>query len=273
MSDTSMALGGNLSSMSPDLDLASVQFRAFYAELTKARGIALKSSEADADAVAKTLSKQLVQLIELQTLEARRLGGKAGVDTEVHARFLKAALADEVMLNLDWAGRKAWRHELIETTLFRSSLAGDKVFDEIDQLLSAREPSQRGIARLCLYALSLGFQGRFRGEEGTEKIADYRRELFQFIYQRPPEMEGRDRVLTPQAYTSTLSHLAARRMPRLNRWGVLFLLALLVLLGISELLWLWQSWPVRELIDPTVAALSDVYLVAMGTAPAEGLLC
>ena len=227
------------------VDLASVQFRDFYDVLARAAQAATRLGDGEAKSAAEALSRQLCQLIELQTLEARRIGGKAGIEAEVQGRFLKAALADEVLLNTEWAGRTYWRHVLIEATLFKSSFAGDRVFDDMDQLLREREASRRNLGRLYLYLLSLGFQGRYRGLQ-QDKIAEYRRELFQFVYQRPADLQGRDRTLSEQAYASTLSHLTAARLPRFNRTGLIALLALLMLLGLSELLWLWLSWPVRS---------------------------
>jgi type VI secretion system protein ImpK len=231
------------------VDFPSAQFRDFYRVLDLACRATAQVREDEASAVSQGLSKQLEQLIELQTLEARRIGGRSGADTEFHARYLKAALADELLIHADWAGRPHWRHVLLEAQLFRTSNAGEKVFDEIEQILSQREPAQRPIARLYLSVLSLGFQGRYRDTPALSKIADYRRELFQFIYQRAPDLQGRDRTLSAGAYASTLSHLAARRLPRLSRGWVLILLVLLGLLAVSELLWLWQSWPVREAVD------------------------
>ncbi|WP_235548626.1 DotU family type IV/VI secretion system protein [Noviherbaspirillum sp. Root189] len=242
------------STTSEGSDLASVQFRDFFAVLSSLAQSAGQVGEADAKSAAESLSSQLCQLIELQTLEARRIGGKAGIEAEVQGRFLKAALADEVLLNTDWAGRAYWRHVLIEATLFKSSFAGERVFDDLDQLLREREAARRNVGRLYLYLLSLGFQGRYRGDAGQSKIAEYRRELFQFIYMRPADMQGRDRTLSEQPYASTLSHIAARRLPRINRSGVIVLLALLFLLGLSELLWLWQSWPVREALSANAGA-------------------
>ena len=227
------------------VDLASVQFRDFYEVLARAAHAATRLGDGEAKSAAEALSRQLCQLIELQTLEARRIGGKAGIEAEVQGRFLKAALADEVLLNTEWAGRTYWRHVLIEATLFKSSFAGDRVFDDMDQLLREREASRRNLGRLYLYLLSLGFQGRYRGLP-QDRIAEYRRELFQFVYQRPADLQGRDRTLSEQAYASTLSHLTAGRLPRFNRMGLIALLALLMLLGLSELLWLWLSWPVRS---------------------------
>ncbi|MCP2012323.1 type VI secretion system protein ImpK [Duganella sp. HSC-15S17] len=232
------------------VDLASVQFRDFYDVLSRSAQAATRVGEGEAKAAAEALSRQLCQLIELQSLEARRIVGKAGMEAEAQGRFLKAALADEVLLNTEWAGRNHWRHVLIETTLFKSSFAGERVFDDLDQMLREREAARRNVGRLYLYLLSLGFQGRYRGQK-QDKIAEYRRELFQFVYLRPADLQGRDRTLSEQAYASTLSHLAARRLPKFNRSGLMFVLALLILLGLSELLWLWQSWPMRAALSAT----------------------
>ncbi len=247
-SPVSAAFGG---AISDGVDLASVQFRDFYEVLMRAAQAAVRLGDAEAKPAAEALSRQLCQMIELQTLEARRIGGKAGIEAEVQGRFLKAALADEVLLNTEWAGRTYWRHVLIEATLFKSSYAGERVFADLDQLLREREASRRNLGRLYLYLLALGFQGRYRGIK-QDKIADYRRELFQFVYLRPADLQGRDRTLSEQAYASTLSHLKAGRLPRFNRMGLVALLALLILLGLSELLWLWQSWPVRTALAASV---------------------
>jgi type VI secretion system protein ImpK len=231
-------------------DFATHQFRAFYAEVLRTCGMAQTCPAHEAPAMARKLSQSLEQFIELQTLEARRMGGKAALDTDPKARFLKASLADEMLLNLDWAGRQHWRHELLEARMFRSSMAGDRVFEDIHQLLSLREPAQRPLARLYLHTLALGFQGRYRGSQAMDALAAYRRELYQFAWQKPPQLAEPGRQLCPQAYRNTLSHLAAQRIPRLNRWSFTLMVAALSLLAASELLWLWQSWPVRQLIGP-----------------------
>lgn len=235
-------------------DLASVQFRTFVAALNHAVAGAAALGEADGRSGAAAISRQLLQLIEVQALEAGRVGGKAGDDTAGRARFLKAALADEVLLHTDWAGRVHWRHVLLEALLFNSSHAGQQVFTEIDQLLREREPGRRGAARLYLYLLSLGFQGRYRDSGELARIAEYRRELFQFVYQRPPDLSARDAVLTEQPYASTLSYQGGRRLPRLSRGGIMLLLTMLIVLGMSEVLWLWQSWPVREALSAPPAS-------------------
>ncbi len=255
MTAPSVAPAGGIEGSAPEGELLGRQFRAFYAELRRALETAAQCPPDQAHETAKTLSQQLAQVIELHTLESRRMAGRGGADAEVQARFLKAALADELMLNLDWPGRLEWRHVLLEAQLMRSSVAGEKVFEDIDAMLQAREPAQRPVAALYLALLSLGFQGRWRGSPDGQRLAQYRRELFQFMAQRDPSLQQTERVASPQAYAHTLGHLARRRIPRLSRWGLGVILVILLLLGASQLLWMWSTWPLREVLNSVVAAV------------------
>lgn len=243
-------------------DFTASQFREFFEVLQRASELVKRVAESDAAEAAANLSKELLQLIELQTLEARRVGGASGMDLEIQARYLKVVLADEILLNFDWAGRDVWRHELLETKLFKSSNAGELVFQQLDQILSAREPSQRNIAKLYLYVISLGFQGKFRGDSDLSKLGSYRKELFQFIFQRSAELAGAERRLSEVPYESTLSYSSSRRLPKISRRGIFFLLILAGIFVFSELVWLWQSWPVRRALDTTLGMSAAPLTVA-----------
>ncbi|MBI2771782.1 MAG: DotU family type IV/VI secretion system protein [Burkholderiales bacterium] len=225
------------------------QFRAFYDEVSKAQQRALDMRETEPEAAAHNLERHLENLIELQTLESKREGSRFELESIADARYLKAALADEMLLNTPWIGRETWTSHLLEAALFRTSIAGERIFERIEDVLSSREPSRRDIARLYLFALALGFQGKYRGMEETARLAGLREELFQFVYQRPAELAGRERVLSERAYASTLSHIAPRKLPTLSRWTVGFLLGMVALLALSEMLWVWQSWPVRQVLQ------------------------
>jgi type VI secretion system protein ImpK len=240
-----------------DDDHLITQFRAFFEEVSKAKSRAIEMRETNPDVAARMISKNLEQLIELQTLESRREGSSFELQSVADARYLKAALADEILLNTAWIGRDCWTDHLLEASLFRTSVAGDRVFEKIEELLSNREPSLRPIASLYLSALALGFQGKYRGAAASDRFAGFRSELFQFIYQRSAELSVRDRVLSERAYASTLSHLAPRKMQTLSRWSVMFLIGLVGLLAVSEILWLWQSWPVRDALQSGANALLE----------------
>lgn len=239
-------------------DLAARQLRAFAALLARARRDVAGVSEADGRARAASLSHELCQLIDLHSLEAGRVGGRAGADTHLQARYLKAALADELMLHTDWAGRAHWHHVLVEATLFQTAHAGQQVFVDIDALLAANDPARRPLAQLYLILLGFGFRGRLRGDASLAPIADYRRALYQFGWQRVAGEGGRDAVLSGQPYASTLASSVGARLARPSRRSALLVLALVGLLGISELLWLWQSWPVRQALNAPAQARAGV---------------
>jgi len=241
-----------ISSSINGIDLVSAQFRDFYRVLKKTSALVKRVSDSDASETVKFLSNDLLQLIEFQSIEARRSGGSDVIETETQARYLKVVLADEILLNCEWSGREHWRHELLETKLFKTSNAGEQVFNQIDHLLSLREPSQRHTAKLYLYLISLGFQGQYKGSADLSKLVSYRTELFQFIYQRPANLTGSERRLSETPYDSTLSYYSTRRLPKIDRWGILFILILAGILVFSELIWLWQSWPVRRALDTSI---------------------
>jgi len=247
-------------------EFASAQLRAFVAVLQQEVVAAVRLGEAEGRTGADALSQRLCALIEEQAREAGRIAGRSGADAAAQARYLKAALADEVLLHTDWAGRQHWQHVLLEAVLFQTSQAGQRVFADIDQLLREREPAQRSQARMLLHVLALGFQGRYRDGPSLAPVAAYRRELFQFAYQRAPGLGGRDAVLSEQPYASTLSHLGTRRLASLSRRYLALGLVLLILLGLSEVLWLWQSWTVREALEAPAVAWS-------GAPPAKELPC
>lgn len=234
------------------------QFRQFYEELERIWQAAPPcSNTAEATVLARQVSRQLENLIELQTLEYRQAGSRFAQQAAQDARYLKAALADEVLLRKNWSGREIWSQHLLEASMFRSSVAGEKVFDDIKHLLRDREPAQRTLAQLYLFTLALGFQGQYRGQSAKELLGELRRELFQFVFQRQADLAGRDRVLSPQPYANTLSHIAPRRMAPLSRWKLIFLGAVIGLVAVSELLWLWPTWQLRQVLNGNNTLLQE----------------
>lgn len=234
-------------------DLATAQFREFLGELARARTQASTRASVSVDEATKELHRRLLDLLETQMLRAKRDGTRFEVQDLMDACYLKAALADEILLNAEWAGRERWTLHLFESTLFHSNVAGDEVFERIERLLADREPARRRMARLYLFALAVGFQGRFRGTDGLGQLREYREALYEFAYQRRADSDGRDRVLALGAYANTLSHMTPRKLPKFGRRTFVFLLAAGTLLVVSELAWLWQSWSLRAALQALAA--------------------
>ena len=229
-------------------------FREFYGEVARQRRAVLadpfpRSGEDGAPPSAPsaaTVSARLLALLERQALEAGRLGGEAGAGLYRDAQYVLAALGDEVFLHLDWWGRRAWGASLLESRLFGTQVAGERLFERIDHLLRDHDPVQRDLGAVYLMALSLGFQGRFRGGRELGRLAEYRRELFGFVFRRQPSLLRGERKLFPAAYEHVLRASPPPPPRRATRWaGVLAVVAIAYLL-LSGLLWHGVAAPVDQ---------------------------
>lgn len=181
--------------------------------------------------------QELQSLLEMQALEAGRRGGEYGVLYYKEAQYVMAALADEIFLHLDWSGRTAWRDDLLETRLFGTYAAGEKLFQRLDKLLQGGDRVQAELAVVYLLALSLGFRGKYRGAKHDQKLIDYRKQLYSYIYQRRPDLADQTRRLTAQAYDHTQADARPRMLPSPTRWYWLFALALIGYVLLGHVLW------------------------------------
>ncbi|MBT9555327.1 MAG: DotU family type IV/VI secretion system protein [Myxococcales bacterium] len=158
--------------------------------------------------------------------------------------YLMAALADETFLAFDWPGRLDWSESLIEKALFDSHDAGVRFFDLLEDLLEARDSSQRSVAVIYLLALALGFKGKFYGTDRCdENLAAYRARLYNFIYGSRPGRRLEGVPLCPQTAWYNASG-QAEKFPSIARWffiGSLIIVAVMLashgawLLGTSDI--------------------------------------
>lgn len=237
--------------------LLLAQFREFYQELARLKAIAINplksvpimgSEEVREPAVdAQEMWQKLLTLLERQAARASRSGGAFGFEVYREAQYVMAALADEFFLNENWPGRGSW--PLLETRFFRSSAAGEVVFRKLDLLLLQRDPVYVDLAAVYFYALSLGFQGKFRGNDPHSQLDHYKRQLFAIIFRENPELLQRGNHIFPQTYQHTLAEGKAHKLPHPRRWVLLFAGILFVWLVVSHVLWRHVTGPVMEHLD------------------------
>lgn len=182
--------------------------------------------------------QRLLYLLEQQEIAANRFGGEYVRELYKDAQFVMAALADEIFLQLNWEGREAWHTNLLETKLFQSHAAGDIFFQKVDNLLKHRDPVQADLAKVYLMALAFGFQGRFRGEEqGMARLDFYRRELFNFIFHRSPDILSEAKHFCPEAYLHNIGEGVGLKLEHPQKWFLYLALLLAVLLFVSQNIW------------------------------------
>jgi type VI secretion system protein ImpK len=181
---------------------------------------------------------KLYGLLEQQALEAGRRGGEYGASYYREAQYIMAALADEIFLNLDWDGKEFWKRNLLEFRLFGTNAAGEVFFQRLDRHLQERDPARVEMTALYHLALSLGFQGKYRGADDlAERMEHYRRQLFQMMFHKNPDLVKDQPNLFAEPYAYTLSHDTGKRIPHIRRWlGVIGVILFLFLI-VSHVIW------------------------------------
>jgi type VI secretion system protein ImpK len=232
-------------------------FDRFFAEVERLRRAAVVRPELAEDdmgmqpmAIAPgcdTIRQSLIRLLEEFTSDFGRHTESFEYQQFRQVLYVMTALADEIFINLDWDGRDEWSNYLLEDALFESHDAGDRFFDLLDDLLGGRDSAYRSVAVIYLAALSLGFQGKYRGgsaelamsDEGAYPhiLDDYRMRLYSFVHGERPGRRTEGADLCPQTTWYTVSGAAAEKFPSLRRWVTIGLLGLVIMLGISHGLW------------------------------------
>lgn len=209
---------------------------------------------------------QLVQAIAAQELELATAAATDELATLDETRYLKAALADELLLHSAWIGQSAQLDFLLEDHLFHTSYSGQEVFDRIAAVL--RDPSARAthLSSVYLLVINAGFQGQHRGNPSAdERLQEIAEQLFRRAYRRPaqalsraihPAGRGEQRICH-QAYENVLSGLAPVKVFRFTRGTVLFISLFLALGLASQLIWLSISGPVRQALNDNGAATAS----------------
>jgi type VI secretion system protein ImpK len=248
--------------------LLTEQLLAFHSELVEIRRRLSEPAPAQPDALAlDELVERLRGLLDAQSADALADGGRQVQEYEAEAYYLKVALADELLIDLQgWKLREQWIACPLERRLWDRRSGGVTVLDRIDQLLLKDPvPARRGMALQYLLALSMGFQGTLRDKpDGRAKLQGMRRDLYRFSFREEPHKslqssrlaEDPDlaRSLLPQAYAHTAFDADHELLADPRRWVALFVVLALLLLGVSQIVWDSNTAPLSEHFARTDAA-------------------
>lgn len=249
-----------------------LQFREFHAELTRLRAALLRGeqragqdpqNQPDPRDIAAQVNRRLHRLLDQQAAAARHLGVSVGTDVFGEVQYLKVALADELLLHGPWwRGRDHWMDNLLEMSLFGTRVAGERVFQRLDDVLAARSPPDPDLLSIYLAVLSLGFRGRHWRVEDELTLRAYRRKLAERLARggvgslQPGQGAS---PLCPGAYAATLSDGRHVRLPHLRPWAYGFLVLLAVWVLVAFGVWRYQTAPIRDVLrTPTVAQAPEV---------------
>lgn len=186
----------------------------------------------------EVLVQRLQAILESQSIEV----GRSGIDFLIadyrEVQYVLAALADDIFLHdVTWEGRDAWKDSILEYRLFRSRIAGTKVFDTIATLIRSGEGRRTTVARVYLMALQLGFKGRFRESPDDTPVREYMRQLYIFVEGRPPELDRPERLLVPDAYAHTVAEQNDRKLGMTFDWPVIVGIITVAATAASAVVW------------------------------------
>jgi type IV/VI secretion system ImpK/VasF family protein len=205
------------------------------------------------DAQADVLAEQLTAAARRLAREAMAWTGAAGEADIALAQYAFVAVLDELLLFSEWPGSAAWESRPLEMRVFGTRVAGERLPDAIETLLAERDPARRDLANVFLACLTLGFKGRLRGTEGALRHDQLRHALFAFAMQRDAEpahlVAPLERVAVGARHALPLTQM----FPDVARFALLLAGGLLVLLGLSHLVWSIETARVRGAVEQFVA--------------------
>lgn len=157
---------------------------------------------------------------------------KAKEDPALSARYDKlrfglVGLIDEIIVTSTWTDAPSW--PVLELELYKTTIAGDHVYD----LISRLTPADVDLIEGYFYVLALGFRGKFAFDEA--KWAETLLQLYRQL-PNPPDNEGLQ--LAPEAYR-VINRKAQRLDPlfSLARSLLVFFLCLFLLIVFYQLVW------------------------------------
>lgn len=152
------------------------------------------------------------------------------------AKYIMVALADELFLGLDWAGKRTWEENILESQIFQSHRAGQEIFCRIDDMLNARDSSRYDLAYLYFNALAFGFLGKYKGRKG-DHIKHYLENLYAVMHGGAPSLyHGKEKIFE-QAYNYTIVDYVPRQLVDYRPWYIVFALVFVFFIMASSLVW------------------------------------
>ncbi len=133
------------------------------------------------------LRNAVIDEIKSFELQAGHAGYSA--DQIQTARYILCSLVDEVVLNTPWGGNSVWSTRGMLITFHKEAWGGEKFFQILNSIVS--QPGvYLDLLEIFYYCLSLGFQGKYRVQQGgADKLRDIRENLYQIIQRHKGEYD------------------------------------------------------------------------------------
>ncbi|GHU12291.1 hypothetical protein FACS189449_05700 [Alphaproteobacteria bacterium] len=173
--------------------------------------------------------------------------------------YMMAALADEIFLNMEWIGKKFWEENMLEQTFFGTQIAGEAVFNRIEDLVIAKHTLFLEKAEIYIKVLLLGFKGKFRGMDEEQKhINVYRRKLFDSIARHDISIANLGGRLFQKEYTYTIPTIHRKLLPDASIITYISSFFVFMFLVISTVVWIFETLDLQRILhEISIIAIGD----------------
>ncbi|MCB2387819.1 DotU family type IV/VI secretion system protein [Thalassolituus sp. TTPB476] len=184
--------------------------------------------------ITEAVALRLQRWVEKTRLNAAKTLTERECERVEQTLFVLVALADELfIMELDWPGKEHWQEQPLEERVFSSCFAGERFFTGAAALLADRswDQQEQKLASVYLFALRLGFAGRYRGD--AQRLGNYRALLFKRI-----SSGAQPGLVCPNAYQHVLASRQERRLAPLAAWYRMMALGAAAYLVLGWVIWL-----------------------------------
>jgi type VI secretion system protein ImpK len=167
------------------------------------------------------------------------------------AKYIITVLADEIFLNIRWDGSRFWRFSLLEKQMFQSEIAGEKIFQMLDELILDTSYPNNELIFLYLMAISLGFKGKYRDYEDDGRLGWYKERLYSIIHKKSARLfyPGRSGMIE-SCYFYTFSDAKEKSfIPDVNFWNCTVIAIVILYIVISYVVWFSSTDQIKVLLD------------------------
>lgn len=246
-----------------EADAALQRFRRFYGELatvkrllSKEDWVSLLGGRAPDPAVKDEAILHAVRLRLRNAIAAQGFGAPTHGNGRIDAGYVMAAIADEELLHgmTGWAGYGSWREVPLEAVLYRSRIAGDRIFVTAEALTKPDAQDPHELAMTILLALEMGFRGRYYAGDPHGEIPRIKENLLRLLfYNQDPTTLEFDNLIT--GAPEPMTRRQPDRLPRVRPWGLAIGAVVVAYLLISWVIWRNQ---VSNVLDSARAAMQAV---------------
>ncbi|MDR6607515.1 DotU/TssL family secretion system protein [Pseudomonas synxantha] len=210
--------------------------------------------DSDDDALVEAVVDLSTQISQRLWRTAFARVGEAATDQVKALVYAFVALVDETLLFTPWPGQSAWQEKPLESRMYASRQAGEKLPTAIKTLLDEQIPTTRDLANVYLQCLVLGFEGQLRGEQSQVQHEKLRLALFTFAWQHDAEYADVSARLEQPSAVPAVQLPVQQSLPDGFRLGLVILAMVMILTGLGQFFWR----DIRQELDPVLQMTDSV---------------